>query len=254
MDGELVRTHRTPFRALYRTAYGSEGAKGTRSPSRGNAEPHRHDIATVQSSVTTPLLTVLLTLTGGWFVTARVTDRWDRVKKIRDLDLASAAEFQRLYGEFFAIWKLWNFVRDREGPEQPKPDSTWELLSRAAEMEGGIEALLTKVAAERELSDREVARLGALRQAFQRLREAIQCGEELPWHSSGTTEYSAFKSLSCFFSCLLSSTSTRKRKFPSAEVAAAAFREITHNRFEGRWTAYAIHDTFRGRRKVRNRR
>ncbi|MEV6180561.1 hypothetical protein, partial [Streptomyces sp. NPDC052015] len=43
-----------------------------------------------------------------WLVTTRVTDYWDRVKKDREMYLAAAQDFQRLYGEFFAIWKTWS--------------------------------------------------------------------------------------------------------------------------------------------------
>lgn len=57
-----------------------------------------------------PLATVLLTLMGGWLVTTRVTDRWDQVKRRREMDLAAAQDFQRFYGEFFSIWKAWNTV------------------------------------------------------------------------------------------------------------------------------------------------
>ena len=62
------------------------------------------------TSIVVPLAAVALTLFGGWIVTTRVSDHWDQIKRRREMDLASAEEFQRLYGEFFAVWKTWNAV------------------------------------------------------------------------------------------------------------------------------------------------
>lgn len=57
-----------------------------------------------------PLATAVVTLAGGWFVTTRVADHWDQIKKRREMDLAAAADFQRLYGEFFSVWKDWDSI------------------------------------------------------------------------------------------------------------------------------------------------
>lgn len=189
-------------------------------------------------STTMPLLTVLLTLAGGWLITTRVSDRWDRVKKVRELDLTTAQEFQSLYGEFFSIWKVWSSVQ--QGSELPSPsqDLSWDLLKRASAMEGRVEALLAKVCAERLLTNSEVEVLGSIRQAFQQLRETIQENEDLPWYSSDTREYMAFKSLAAFTSGLLA-RGRGLRKLPTWNVASANFRTITDNRFEYEWVAVA---------------
>jgi hypothetical protein len=56
----------------------------------------------------------VVTLAGGWFVTTRVADHWDQIKKRRELDLAAAGDFQRLYGEFFSVWKAWDSISRRK--------------------------------------------------------------------------------------------------------------------------------------------
>ena len=128
------------------------------------------------------LLPVLVSLAGGWLITYRVTDRWDRKKKQRELDLAAAQEFQRLYGELLAVWKSWNSALKLAGPDLPPDERVWECLKRAAATEGGLEALLARIASEHRLSDEDVNALGAVRQGFQRLREVIRSRQELPWH------------------------------------------------------------------------
>lgn len=190
------------------------------------------------SSAAVPLVGVLLTLTGGWLVTTRVTDRWDRVKKARELDLAAAQDFQRLYGEFFAVWKIWAAVNEGAHSAERPNGMAWALLERASVMEGGIEALLAKVCAERILSDSDIEALGSLRQAFQQLRETIRHNRNLPWYSSGTAEYVALKNLAVFMSGLLTRGKSARR-LPPPEAAATAFRSITDNRFESDWVKVA---------------
>ena len=51
----------------------------------------------------------LLTIALGWFVGQRLNVRWNLRQKQRELDLTTAHDFHMLYGEFFAIWKLWNY-------------------------------------------------------------------------------------------------------------------------------------------------
>ncbi|WP_405704657.1 hypothetical protein OG264_00155 [Streptomyces xanthophaeus] len=185
-------------------------------------------------SVGVPLLTVAATLGGGWLVSTRITDHWDQVKKNRDMDLAAAQNFQRLYGEFVAVWKTWNALTSGHTPVTTPEHVGWGCLERATAAEGEIEALLAKVAAERMLTGQEVDVLGGVRQAFKTVRRTIQRGEPLDWWSSGVQPYVAFKSLSTAVSVLLSTTPDTKRR-PSVGVAAHNFREITHNRHESAW-------------------
>jgi hypothetical protein len=192
----------------------------------------------ITESVVIPILTVALTLGGGWVVTTRVTDRWEQVKKNREMDLSAAQEFQRLYGEFVAIWKTWNSLTDGHTPVTTPEHIGWGCLERAAAAEGQIEALLAKLAAERSLTEGEIDMLGGVRQAFKVVRRSIRRGEAIAWSSSGAEPYVAIKSLSAATSVLLSTTPTARNR-PSPAVAARNFREITDNRHEASWISTA---------------
>ncbi|MFK0224205.1 hypothetical protein ACIQUL_00430 [Streptomyces sp. NPDC090303] len=189
-------------------------------------------------SIGAPLLTVVATLGGGWLVTTRVTDRWDQVKKQREMGLSAAQDFQRLYGEFVAIWKTWNALTSHHTPVTTPEHSGWSCLERATAAEGAIEALMAKLAAERLLNDDEIDVLGGVRQAFKVVRRTIERGEPLDWWASGVAPYTALKSLSAAMSVLLSSPSQGKGR-PTAARAARAFAEITDNRHEMSWIATA---------------
>lgn len=185
-------------------------------------------------SVGAPLITVAVTLGGGWLVTTRVTDRWEQVKKIREMDLAAAQDFQRLYGEFVAIWKTWNSLTDGHTPITTPEHVGWGCLERATAAEGQIEALMAKLAAERFLTEDDIDMLGGVRQAFKVVRRSIKRGEAIGWWSSGAEPYMAIKALSVAMSVMLS-TAPRTKGRPSAAVAARNFNGITDNRHETSW-------------------
>jgi len=151
----------------------------------------------------------------AWIVGTRVAYRWDDLRRRRESDLADRAEFYRLYGEFFAVWKLWDTHVTRPSLEVPS-GVQWELLTRGGHVEGGFEALLVKVASERRLSNREVTLLACYRQAYQRLRERIRDGRRLEWwamnkpgRGPGYLEYQTFKALTEFFASLLAREEVR---------------------------------------------
>lgn len=185
-------------------------------------------------SLGVPLLTVAVTLGGGWLVTTRVTDHWDQIRKNRDMDQTAAGELQRLYGEFVAVRKTWNALTSGHTPVSSPEHPGWGCLERATAAEGAIEALLAKLAAERVLTRTEVDVLGGVRQAFKAVRRAIRRGEPLDRWSSEIQPYVAFKALSSAVSVLLG-TAPRTRGRPSAAMSVHAFREITHNRHEVTW-------------------
>ncbi|WP_175920020.1 hypothetical protein [Burkholderia pyrrocinia] len=174
----------------------------------------------------------IITLGSGWFVGLRISAMWTLRQKRRELALSAAGELHRIYGEFFAIWKLWNYSK-RESPSSSVDEMRWDLLKRAALVEAGFEALLMKIASERVLSKVECDDLGLLRQGFQRLRENIRSGKSLDWSSSSDPEYVAFKRLSCGFANLL--TSDHQWRRPHQETAADALLDITSNVHEIRW-------------------
>ncbi len=189
------------------------------------------------ASVLVPLLTVAATLGGGWLVTTRITDHWDRVKKAREMDLSAAHDFQRLYGEFTAIWKLWNALKDsgtHDLLDHPMTeDPVWTCLERAVAVEGAIEALLAKLVAERRLDRTQIEVLGAVRQAFKTLRRHISADERLGWDHDSHSHYASFKILTSETSVLLNTPRGIGQR-PTADEAAQAFHLITENRHEPR--------------------
>ncbi|MEU9391471.1 hypothetical protein AB0D86_15890 [Streptomyces sp. NPDC048324] len=185
------------------------------------------------------LATVVATLAGGWLVTTRVTDYWDRVKKDREMSLAAAQEFERLYGEVVAIWKTWNALVGSYTAAFAAPEhAQWDCLKRATAAEGAIEALMAKLAAERFMEEPVVDVLGGVRQAFKVVRRTIRAGEPLNWRSSEVEPYVAFKTLSAATSVFLATPPSSKER-PNTAAAAKAFRAITHNRHETLWITTA---------------
>jgi hypothetical protein len=154
------------------------------------------------------------------------------------MDLAAAQDFQRLYGEFVAIWKTWDFLTDGHTPVTTPEHVGWSCLERATAAEGEIVALLAKLAAERFLADEEIDMLGGVRQAFKVVRRSIKRGEPIGWETSGSEPYTSIKSLSAAIPVLLNTTPRTKHR-PSAALAARNFREIMDNRHEVSWIAIA---------------
>ena len=166
-----------------------------------------------------------LTVILGAFLGARF---WSALQKRRELQLAAADSFYKLYGDFFAIWKLWNFLApDAEG------EAHWDLLKRASAAEGGVEALFVRLVSERDLSDAEIENLGRFRQGYQTLREKIRINETIPWFDSEHPEYRSFKHLACNVALLLSSR--LKLRLPDPARSSEALARITSNEWEGDW-------------------
>jgi hypothetical protein len=148
----------------------------------------------------------------AWLVGNRVGYRWDEIKRRRESDLAARDEFYRVYGKFFATWKLWN--THKKYPSVGAPDGVqWKLLEQAEEAEAGFEALLVKLASERPLCARDRRLLACFRQAYQSLRERLRENGPLEWwatgppkhpeHEEGFRQYRTFKALSEYSATLL---------------------------------------------------
>jgi hypothetical protein len=153
---------------------------------------------------------------------------WAERQKRKELALGAVDEFRRAYGQFFGTWKLWEAALRR--PETDAAEKRWELLEKAAEAEGALEALLVRVATERRLSDPDHEALGKLRQGFQYLRECIREGRSLGWRSSDDPHYIEVKSFATRASHILAESDGSKR--PSADDARSALLAITSNRWE----------------------
>ncbi len=139
----------------------------------------------------------------GWVVGQRILVSWDIRKKRQELDLVSSSKFDNLYGEFKEVSKLWRIVQQKLRGSIKYPEYTrWELLSRACAAESKNEALLVKLATERNLSEEEIASLAVFRQAFQRLRESIRDDTVVPSSSRGP-EYLLFNSLAASVAAII---------------------------------------------------
>jgi hypothetical protein len=178
-----------------------------------------------------PLLAAFVAGLVAWSLVPRAQYRWEKVKKHRDLDLEAVREFHRLYGEFVSAWKLWNTPFKRPTSFEMSPQLADDCLRRAAAVEGGIESLLVKVAAERQLDDRDIDVLGATRQAFQSLRDAIRQGLELKFWSSEEEHYVALKTLAAYTYVLLGNT-PRLDSQPTNLKAAINLGKITSDEYE----------------------
>jgi hypothetical protein len=174
-----------------------------------------------------PVLTVLLAAIIG----QRISAWWSEKQKRRELELTLASGFYSSYGEFFAIWKQWNWVK-RAASDPGFHEVQTALYDRACTAEGAIEAVLLKLAAERRLSPEETDKLGVLRQAYQMLRECIWDAKRIPYSSANDPQYLEFKRLSIFLGNLLA---TKSGTVPSLSQASKSFAEITDNKHELRW-------------------
>jgi hypothetical protein len=171
-----------------------------------------------------PVLTAVLAVLVG----QRLVTYWGLRQKRREMALSAANEFYRLYGEFFAIWKLWNSAFN----SGVSAELRWELLKRAATAEAGTESVFVKLSTERRLPKPDLESLGKFRQAYQHLRETIETNDPLQWKGSSHPQYAAFKRLSCQVATLLLNESLPPT---SAAAAAEALTSITSNEWEDAW-------------------
>lgn len=167
------------------------------------------------------------TLLLGWIIGQRIIAYWDMRKKHQELDIATATQFHKLYGEFKEVSRLWRaFTYTGQRNRQPIFPETvpHELLGRAAAAEGGVEAIIVKLATERVLEKDNIKTLGLFRQAYQQLREAIRNGDPLDW-TNKRPEYHLFNDLACKTTCIISSNKTKKQLESSA--ASNILQQIT---------------------------
>jgi hypothetical protein len=124
-----------------------------------------------------------VTLALGWQFGQRLTYRWNVKQKRRDMQLSVSQAFYLSYGEFFAVWKLWNRAERSAHDFEAR---SWELHKRAAAAEATVEAMLVKFSAELPLTRHQIKVLGCFRQGYQQLRQSIRSNKLLPWnHPAG---------------------------------------------------------------------
>src|SRR4029077_5424295 len=103
-------------------------------------------------------------------VGAGLTYFWNIQLRHRELDFKAASRFHALYGEFFAVWKLWNYSARAGHIQDDRDERRWSLWERACAAEAGIEATFTELVASRKLAEAEIQDLGQFRQIYQTLR------------------------------------------------------------------------------------
>lgn len=139
------------------------------------------------------LVSALILLLLAWFVGQRISMNWNLRQKQKENEVQAAHNFHTLYGEFFAIWKLWNYyVRDL-GAEQLPDVSRSSLLDRACSAEGRLESTLVRLACDDALDRSQIAVLGQFRQLYQQLRQSIRDNKALAWDHADHPHYLAFK-------------------------------------------------------------
>jgi len=141
------------------------------------------------------LLTTLVFLGLGWVIGKQLTVLWSRRQKQNDQDLDAARDFHALYGDFFALWKLWNYYIRDLGAEALPGASRWQLLDRACKSEARLESTLVRLASQKELTGNDIDTLGRFRQRYQQLRESIRDNVALEWDHSEHPDYLEFKTL-----------------------------------------------------------
>jgi hypothetical protein len=193
------------------------------------------------SSLGDDLIVALFTAIAGAAVLAiigyRVAYYWDDRKRIRESDLAALAAFYRLYGEFFATWKLWDSHKRYDVNTTNLDAVQWELLARAEATEGGFEALLVKLASERRLGNCDPELVACFREAYQMLRERIRSDEPLEWwasrdpsdHGLGYTQYEAFKALAGYPASTLEASRPARTDRPTEQETIQALLKITNS-------------------------
>lgn len=165
----------------------------------------------------------LVLLVVSWFVGLRISASWNLRQKRKELDLTTAHEFHKLYGEFFSVWKIWD---DRCGIASES--EYLDILTRACDTEGKLEAILVRIACSRGLDSSEISALGTYRQLFKKLRESISNRTPLPWRSSENRDYIAFKNLATEVEKII----LKGKGNPETEAASQALLHITSNEWE----------------------
>lgn len=153
------------------------------------------------------LLVALFSAGLVWLVGDQVAHRWQLELKRRELDLEASREFTAIYGEFYAVWKLWHahLKADNALVSGLDEDLRHGLLERAAAEEGRYNAMMLKLVAERKLHENDTQVLAMFREAQQCLRESLEQkspmvtrkpagGEPATWQAGGAP-YLMFKEL-----------------------------------------------------------
>lgn len=157
------------------------------------------------------------------------TDKWDLHQKRREQNLESVRALHDLYGEFKEVLKIWRVAKDKKKPISISSEERWDLLKRACSVEGKTEALVMRLAAERNLGDDQPEQIGMFRQAIQSLRQSIRDDKSSPLGDRGV-EYDLMNELAPRVSSIV--TKDLPRTEPDVERAKRQLAGIVAVRSE----------------------
>jgi hypothetical protein len=189
----------------------------------------------------------VLVVTGTVIIGQAIVASWQMRNKRRELEIASALVLQQMYGEFKDIWRAWKIVKNapRYGLTPPG-DPRFDLLKRATAAESKVEALVVKLAVERNLSDDEIEAVGLFRQGYQQLRQRIRDDQAMDYNFADP-EYRLFNDVATRFAGIILADPPRKR--PKAATAArqletiAKFRRKHWRNAKATYAPYTREDT-----------
>jgi hypothetical protein len=174
--------------------------------------PERLNKMLDSAAVETPKLVIYLIFLGmGWLIGKRLTVLWSRRQKQNEQDLDAARDFHAVYGDFFALWKLWNYYNRNLGADTLPGASRWELLDRSCQAEAKLESTLVRLASEKVLTNNDIDTLGRFRQRYQQLRESIRDNVPLKWDHSEHPDYVEFKTLAPQVAAIIVGTNRVRR-------------------------------------------
>jgi hypothetical protein len=142
--------------------------------------------------------------------------------------LDTTRRFWQRYGEFFAIWKLWNYSFDDLPDVRERTRRL--LLEQIARTEADMEALLLQIICERRLQEDEVASIAKFRQVFQTLPKQLRKGKPLEWVNTRDAKYKALKRNAADVAHLVATMHPAQR--PDADTSRKQILLVTDGRWE----------------------
>lgn len=171
------------------------------------------------------LFKTLLIVIGTVGVGQAIVASWQMRNKRRELDIETSLQFQQMYGEFKDIWRIWKVLRGNKAVDLLIPeDARFELLKRATAAESKVEAIVVKLAVERQLSESQITDIGLFRQGFQRLRQKIRDNKKLDFNYTHP-EYRLFNERAAAVAGIILSEAPRKP--PDGRLAAKHLEAIS---------------------------
>ena len=170
------------------------------------------------------LLVAIIGISATWYAGTRLTTSWNLRQKRRELNVEAVHALHELYGEFKEVVKIWRLVkRPLTSPTTIPSEERWNLLVRACSIESKTEALVLRLATERNLKDGDADTIGFFRQAMQLLRECIRDNVDCPL-GSRREEYGFLNELAPQMASIVTDDLPKTR--PSVELAERQLADI----------------------------